>query len=67
MSELVFKNVSPFDLAQTLDCGQSFRFKENADGSFTGVVRDVVATVSCENETLKIVSNSDLNEQMWRE
>lgn len=67
MSELVFKNVSPFDLAQTLDCGQSFRFKENADGSFTGVVRDVVATVSYENSTLKIVSDSDLNEQMWRE
>ena len=67
MSELVFENVSPFDLAQTLDCGQSFRFKENLDGSFTGVVSDVVATVSCENETLKIVSNSDLNEQMWRD
>ena len=67
MSELVFKNVSPFDLAQTLDCGQSFRFKENLDGSFTGVVSDVVATVSYENSTLKIVSDSDLNEQMWRE
>ena len=28
MSELVFENISPFDLAQTLDCGQSFRWKE---------------------------------------
>ena len=66
MSEVIFKNVCPFDLAQTLDCGQSFRWKENTDGSFSGVVADVVATVSFDNNTLKIKSDSDLDEKMWR-
>lgn len=67
MSELVFENVSPFDLAHTLDCGQSFRWKENTDGSFTGVVKDVVATVSYKNGMLKIKSKSELSEKMWRD
>lgn len=67
MSELVFENVCPFDLAQTLDCGQSFRWKENADGSFVGVVADVVATVSFENNTLKVKSDKELCDKMWRD
>ncbi len=32
-------NVSDFNLATTLECGQAFRWRHNADGWFTGVVR----------------------------
>lgn len=35
--DLIIKNISPFDLALTLDCGQAFRWTENADGSFEGI------------------------------
>lgn len=66
MGKLVFENIYPFDLAQTLDCGQSFRWSENEDGSFTGVVRGVVATVSYSDGVLSIKSDADLDEKMWR-
>ncbi len=66
MSELVFENVTPFDLSQTLDCGQAFRWRENHDGSFTGVVNDVVATVFYTDNTLVIKSTSELDEKIWR-
>ncbi|MBR2715035.1 MAG: DNA-3-methyladenine glycosylase 2 family protein [Ruminococcus sp.] len=67
MSKLVFENVSEFDLRQTLDCGQCFRFTENEDGTFCGVVRGVFATVSYENEVLTIESDMALDEKMWRD
>ena len=31
------KEVANFDLAQTFDCGQCFRFNRTDDGSFCGV------------------------------
>lgn len=67
MGKLWFKNIYPFDLAQTLDCGQSFRWVENNDGSFTGVVKGVVATVYYNDGVLTIESDADLDEIMWRE
>lgn len=36
----------PFDLAATLTCGQCFRWKRNADGSFSGVAGGRMLTVS---------------------
>ncbi|MBQ7134086.1 MAG: DNA-3-methyladenine glycosylase 2 family protein [Ruminococcus sp.] len=65
MRKLVFGNVSPFDLSQTLDCGQSFRWNENSDGTFTGVVKGIVATAKYENGELTIESSSELSEKMW--
>ena len=35
-----------FDLAATLSCGQCFRWRENADGTFTGVASGRRLTVS---------------------
>lgn len=66
MGKLVFENIYPFNLSQTLDCGQSFRWVENEDGSFTGVVKNIVANVSYNNGTLTIVSDSKLDDKMWR-
>lgn len=38
MSEnLIIKNIAPFDLALTLDCGQAFRWTATEDGAFEGV------------------------------
>ena len=36
---------SPFDLPATLTCGQCFRWRENADGSFSGVASGRMLTV----------------------
>ena len=35
---LLIENVGEFSLKDTLDCGQCFRWDEQADGSFVGVV-----------------------------
>lgn len=67
MGKIEFKNIYPFDLSQTLDCGQSFRWRQNADSSFTGVVRGKVATVSYSDKTLTVYENGDENEKLWRE
>lgn len=65
MGKLVFENITPFDLQQTLDCGQSFRWVQNADNSFTGVVRGSVATVSYTDNTLTIITDN-MDESLWR-
>lgn len=36
-NKIKITDVHDLDLAQTLDCGQSFRWKPQADGSFHGV------------------------------
>ncbi len=66
MGKIVFDNVYPFDLEQTLDCGQSFRWSKNDDGSFTGVAYGKVATVSYEDKKLTVIENGDADENLWR-
>lgn len=51
-STLVIKDIKPFSLAQTLDCGQCFRWQENEDKSFTGVVHNRVVNAYEENKAL---------------
>ncbi len=66
MSTLEFKNVYPFDLAQTLDCGQSFRWKEETDGSFIGVVRGQVANVRYTDGSLFVTQSGEVDENLWK-
>jgi len=66
VGKIIFENVYPFDLEQTLDCGQCFRWSKNSDGSFCGVVSDIVATVTYKDNTLTIEQNKDADEKLWR-
>lgn len=66
MGTLEFKNIHPFDLAQTCDCGQSFRWKELDDGSFTGVVRGQVANVRYDNGSLFVTQSGEVDENLWK-
>ena len=50
--------VRDLDLAQTLDCGQSFRWIQQSDGSFKGVAYGKSVTVRLENEDMYI-ENAD--------
>ena len=63
---MVIENVSDFELAQTLDCGQAFRWRENGDGSFTGAAFGRVVTLSKDGDSLTIdgASESDF-EAVW--
>ena len=52
------EGVYDLDLAQTLDCGQSFRWTEREDGSFEGIAFGKCVTVRLEENTLYI-ENAD--------
>lgn len=72
MNYKVFENrtevygVSDFELKDTLMCGQCFRFKENADGSFTGVAYGKVITLSKADDTLILYTNEEDFLNIWQ-
>lgn len=53
--------IKDFDLAETLDCGQCFRWNRQEDGSYTGVASGRVLSISREN--LPMI----LEDPFWRE
>lgn len=57
-NSIVIDGVKDLDLAQTLDCGQSFRWTEREDGSFEGIAFGKCVTVRLEKNTLYI-ENAD--------
>lgn len=60
------EGVYDLDLAQTLDCGQSFRWTEHEDGSFSGIAFGKFVTVRLENNTLYIENTNKKDfEKIW--
>ena len=72
MDYKVFENrievcgVSDFELKDTLMCGQCFRFRENPDGSFTGVAFGKVITLSKAEDTLILHTNEEDFLSIWK-
>ena len=64
-------NVTDLDLRQTLDCGQSFRWTENADGSFDGIAFGKKVRVRLDGERLERLyienSNKADFESIWKD
>lgn len=58
MSDFLVKNIAPFDLALTLDCGQAFRWTKTLDGAFEGVAFDRYLKIKQEGETLILFNTS---------
>lgn len=56
--------IPEMDLAQTLNCGQSFRWRCEADGSFTGVAGRHPAHIRQQDDEFVITSTAD--EAFWR-
>ncbi len=52
--KIKISEVHDLDLAQTLDCGQSFRWEEQSDGSFRGVAYGKCVRVSLDGDILYI-------------
>ena len=64
---MIVKKVTSLDLGETLDCGQSFRWRDNGDGSFTGVAYEKLVTVSIQNGDLHIENTTEQDfEKIWR-
>ena len=53
-NKIKITDVHDLDLAQTLDCGQSFRWKPQDDGSFHGVAYGKSVTVSLDKTDMYI-------------
>ena len=51
----------------TFDCGQCFRWNENADGSFTGVAGKCAVKLSYDGKTIKIDGAEKKDEAFFRE
>ena len=46
---ITLKNIKNFDLRETFDCGQAFRWEENENGSWSAVVKGKYITVEKKN------------------
>ncbi len=58
----IIKGIKNLDLAQTLDCGQAFRWSMDADGVWNGVVGDRVCHVSQKDDCITFY---DCDEQLF--
>lgn len=65
-NNVILSDLTDFDLAETLDCGQAFRWEENPDGSFSGVVKGKICRIIKNNNDfiLENISEDDYN-NIW--
>ena len=61
---LILKSVESFNLQHIFECGQCFRWNENQDGSYTGVVKENVINIKMINNDVYVKSfgKDDLKE-----
>jgi N-glycosylase/DNA lyase len=60
-TKVIVRGIEDFNLKETFECGQCFRWNEEEDGSYTGVAYDKVINVKLEKDML-IIDNTDLND-----
>ena len=64
---IIFENITDLDLRETLDCGQCFRWSEQSDGSFRGIVRGRFAQVKMDGNDLFLDGAEESDRMMWRD
>ena len=57
----ILKNQDSFELKDIFECGQCFRWNEQDDGSYTGVIKDAIINVKKENENIIFTGICDGN------
>ena len=62
---IVYRGVSDLDLAQTLDCGQSFRWEQEENGDFRGVAFDREVTARMCGGDLYIIGGKSEDSALW--
>ena len=55
---IIIKNVTTFELADTLDCGQAFRWTQLADNTWQGIAHSKVLKISKEDNNIILHSTS---------
>ena len=58
-------NIKNFDLEQTLNCGQCFRWKKTEDGGFAGAALSHPAVMYQNGDEVTVFSSAD--EKFWRD
>ena len=60
---ITLKNIKNFDLRETFDCGQAFRWEENENGSWSAVVKGKYITVEKKNSDIIMqgISETEFN------
>lgn len=64
-SQIVISDVRDLDLEQTLDCGQSFRWEKQGDGSFSGVAFDKFVNISLDGTDMTIKNAVEADRELW--
>ena len=64
-SQIVISDVRDLDLEQTLDCGQSFRWEKQNDGSFSGVAFDKYVNISLDGTDMIIKNAVEADRELW--
>ena len=59
--ELKLKNIKSFNLKDIFECGQCFRWNENKDSSYTGIVKNNVIKIYQNNNNLIVKSYGEDN------
>lgn len=62
---IIIKNIEDFALKHIFDCGQCFRWNEDGDGSYVGVVSGRVVRVSKNQNSLIIKGGKIEDEDFW--
>lgn len=62
---VIISGVTDLDLEQTLDCGQSFRWVRQQDGSFSGVAFGKSVNVSLDGTDLIIKNAVEADKKLW--
>ena len=57
----IIKNQNSFELKDIFECGQCFRWNEQEDGSYTGVIKNGIINVNKEYETITFTGICDKN------
>lgn len=62
--KMIITDIDSFELRDIFECGQCFRWKEQEDGSYTGVVGENVLNVKKDNEKITIegIGKDDINQ-----
>lgn len=55
----ILKNQNSFELKDIFECGQCFRWNEEKDGSYTGVIKNAVINVKKENENIIFIGKCE--------
>lgn len=64
---IIFENAADLDLKKTFSCGQCFRWRENKDGSFSGVVRGRSVAVRKSGQVLLIEGTGESDRALWED